>query len=214
MIKKFNLFFGAVIILSVLLGALFATNQNDIKRLMAYSGVIQSGFILSGISSGVLGISASIFYLITYIIQLIGVFTVFSIISGQLSSNFEISNLSGLGKENKFLTLTFSTFMLGIAGLPLTSGFVSKFILITNLWSYEKYLIVIVLMLSTVAGFYFYLKPIWVAAIEKSDNSVERIKISISDKFLLGFMATLTIYFGLLPDTLVNITQWMIENYL
>ena len=104
--------------------------------------------------------------------------------------------------------------MLGIAGLPLTSGFVSKFILITNLWSYEKYLIVIVLMLSTVAGFYFYLKPIWVAAIEKSDNSVEKIKISISDKFLLGFMATLTIYFGLLPDTLVNITQWMIENYL
>ena len=213
-LEKFNLFFGAVIILSVLLGALFATNQNDIKRLMAYSGVIQSGFILSGISSGVLGISASIFYLITYIIQLIGVFTVFSIISGQLSSNFEISNLSGLGKENKFLTLTFSTFMLGIAGLPLTSGFVSKFILITNLWSYEKYLIVIVLMLSTVAGFYFYLKPIWVAAIEKSDNSVERIKISISDKFLLGFMATLTIYLGLLPDTLVNITQWMIANYL
>ena len=104
--------------------------------------------------------------------------------------------------------------MLGIAGLPLTSGFVSKFILITNLWSYEKYLVVIVLMLSTVAGFYFYLKPIWVAAIEKSDNSVERIEISISDKFLLGFMATLTIYFGLLPDTLVNITQWMIENYL
>ena len=213
-LEKFNLFFGAVIILSVLLGALFATNQNDIKRLMAYSGVIQSGFILSGISSGVLGISASIFYLITYIIQLIGVFTVFSIISGQLSSNFEISNLSGLGKENKFLTYTFSTFMLGIAGLPLTSGFVSKFILITNLWSYEKYLIVIVLMLSTVAGFYFYLKPIWVAAIEKSDNSVEKIKISISDKFLLSFMATLTIYFGLLPDTLVNITQWMIENYL
>ena len=49
-IEKFNLFFTAVIILSVLLGALFATNQTDLKRLIAYSGVIQSGFILSGIS--------------------------------------------------------------------------------------------------------------------------------------------------------------------
>lgn len=213
-IEKFNLFFTAVIMLSVLLGALFATNQTDLKRLIAYSGVIQSGFILSGISFGVYGISASIFYLSTYIIQLIGVFTIFSIISGQLSSNFEINNLSGLFKENKFLTITFSIFMLGIAGLPLTSGFVSKFILITNLWSYEKYTLVTVLMLSTVAGFYFYLKPIWVAAVEKTDNTIEKIKIQNSDKLVIGFLAFLTIYLGLLPNSLVNITRWMVENYL
>ena len=213
-IEKFNLFFTAVIMLSVLLGALFATNQTDLKRLIAYSGVIQSGFILSGISFGVYGISASIFYLSTYIIQLIGVFTIFSIISGQLSSNFEINNLSGLFKENKFLTITFSIFMLGIAGLPLTSGFISKFILITNLWSYEKYTLVTVLMLSTVAGFYFYLKPIWVAAVEKTDNTIEKIKIQNSDKLVIGFLAFLTIYLGLLPNTLVNITRWMVENYL
>ena len=213
-IDKFNLFFTAVIILSVLLGALFATNQSDLKRLIAYSGVIQSGFILSGISFGVYGISASIFYLTTYIIQLIGIFTIFSIISGQLSSNFAISNLSGLFKENKFLTITFSIFMLGIAGLPLTSGFVSKFILITNLWSYEKYLLVTVLMLSTVAGFYFYLKPIWVAAVEKTDNTIEKIRIQNSDKLLITTLAFLTIYLGLLPNTLVNISRWMVENYL
>ena len=213
-IDKFNLFFTAVIILSVLLGALFATNQSDLKRLIAYSGVIQSGFILSGISFGVYGISASIFYLTTYIIQLIGIFTIFSIISGQLTSNFAISNLSGLFKENKFLTITFSIFMLGIAGLPLTSGFVSKFILITNLWSYEKYILVTVLMLSTVAGFYFYLKPIWVAAVEKTDNTIEKIKIQNSDKLLITVLAFLTIYLGLLPNTLVNISRWMVENYL
>ena len=213
-IDKFNLFFTAVIILSVLLGALFATNQSDLKRLIAYSGVIQSGFILSGISFGVYGISASIFYLTTYIIQLIGIFTIFSIISGQLSSNFAISNLSGLFKENKFLTITFSIFMLGIAGLPLTSGFVSKFILIANLWSYEKYILVTVLMLSTVAGFYFYLKPIWVAAVEKTDNTIEKIKIQNSDKLLITTLAFLTIYLGLLPNTLVNISRWMVENYL
>ncbi len=160
-LDQFDLFFSAVVILSVIGGALFATNQSDLKRLIAYSGVIQSGFILSGISSGVFGVSASTFYLITYIIQLVGIFTVFSIISGQLSSDFQISNISGLFKENKFITITFAIFMLGLAGLPLTSGFVSKFILITNLWSYERYVLVSVLMLTTVAGFYFYLRPIW-----------------------------------------------------
>ena len=213
-LDQFDLFFSAVVILSVLGGALFATNQSDLKRLIAYSGVIQSGFILSGISSGVFGVSASTFYLITYIIQLVGIFNVFSIISGQLSSDFQISNISGLFKENKFITITFSIFMLGLAGLPLTSGFVSKFILITNLWSYERYILVTVLMLTTVAGFYFYLRPIWVAAVEKTENVVEKIQVKNSDKLLLGVLAALTIYFGLLPNTLVNITRWMVESYL
>ena len=201
-------------IASMIFGAVAAIGQKNLKRLIAYSGVIQSGFILSGISSGVYGISASTFYLITYIIQLIGIFTVFSIISGQLSSDFQISNISGLFKENKFITITFSIFMLGLAGLPLTSGFVSKFILITNLWSYERYILVTVLMLTTVAGFYFYLRPIWVAAVEKTENVVEKIQVKNSDKLLLGVLAALTIYFGLLPDTLVNITRWMVEGYL
>ena len=213
-LDQFDLFFSAVVILSVLGGALFATNQSDLKRLIAYSGVIQSGFILSGISSGVFGVSASTFYLITYIIQLVGIFTVFSIISGQLSSDFQIYNISGLFKENKFITITFSIFMLGLAGLPLTSGFVSKFILITNLWSYERYVLVSVLMLTTVAGFYFYLRPIWVAAVEKTENVVEKIQVKNSDKLLLGVLAALTIYFGLLPNTLVNLTRWMVEGYL
>jgi len=213
-LDKFDLFFTAIVILSVLAGALFATNQSDIKRLIAYSGVIQSGFILSGISFGVYGISASIFYLITYIIQLIGVFTVFSIISGQLSSDFKISNLSGLFKENKFLTITFSIFMLGIAGLPLTSGFVSKFILLTNLWAYQKYLLVSILLLSTVAGFYFYLKPIWIATIEKTETPVENFKIKRSEYFLISSLATMTIFFGLVPSSLINISRWVVQSYL
>ena len=74
--------------------------------------------------------------------------------------------------------------MLGLAGLPLTSGFVSKFILITNLWSYEKYILVFALMLWTVAGFYFYLKPIWIAAIDKPENSVPPIQLKLNDKIV------------------------------
>ena len=213
-IDKFELFFAAVVILSALFGALFATNQTDLKRLVAYSGVIQSGFILSGITSGINGISASVFYLVTYVIQLIGLFYIFSLISGSLGSNFSVENLSGLFKNNKLITIAFSVFMLGLAGLPLTSGFVSKFILITNLWSYEKYTLVVVLMLSTVAGFYFYLRPVWVASIEKSEKELSIISTTISDKLVLLILSGLTIVLGLFPNTLINITRWMVESYL
>ena len=108
------------------------------------------------------------FYLFTYILQLIGIFIIFSIINGKLSSEFKIQSIQGLFINNRFLAASFCVFMFGLAGIPLTSGFVSKFILITNLWSYERYILVTVLMLTTVAGFYFYLRPIWVAAVEKN----------------------------------------------
>ena len=213
-IDNFDLFFVVVVIASIFIGSFFATVQSDLKRLIAYSGVIQSGFILSGIVSGVNGTSASIFYMTAYVIQLIGIFIIFTVISGRLSSNFSIENISGLFVENKFLTICFSIFMLGLAGIPLTSGFISKFILITNLWSYESYLLVVILMLSTVAGFYFYLRPIWIAAIEKSESPVEKITLSRSHVLSLSVLAFATIYFGLLPNSLINISRWVIQNYL
>jgi len=213
-LDKFELFFTLVVLLSALLGALFATNQSDLKRLIAYSGVIQSGFILSGIVSGVFGISASLFYLFSYIVQLLGIFCIFSIIKGQLTSTFGIDELSGLFLNNKFLTICFSIFMFGLAGMPLTSGFVSKFILITNLWSYEKYLLVVVLMLSTVVGFYFYLRPIWIASIEKNENPLSKIDISTSDKVSVGLLAVVTLLLGILPNVLINLTRWVVENYI
>ena len=211
---KFELFFTIVVLLSALLGALFATNQTDLKRLIAYSGVIQSGFILSGMVSGVFGISASLFYLFSYIVQLLGIFSIFSIIKGQLTSTFGIDELSGLFLNNKFLTICFSIFMFGLAGMPLTSGFVSKFILVTNLWSYEKYLLVVVLMLSTVVGFYFYLRPIWIASIEKNENPLSKIDISTTDKLSVGLLAIITLLLGILPNVLINLTRWVVENYI
>ncbi len=213
-LEDFQTFFFVVILLSVLIGSFFASVQSDLKRLIAYSGVVQSGFILSGITSGVNGTSASMFYLFAYILQLIGVFTIFSIISGKLSSNFEMDNIKGLIKNNRFLGISFCVFMFGLAGIPLTSGFVSKFILLTNLWAYEKYFLVSILLLSTVVGFYFYLRPIWIATIEKVDEPVETLLIKKSEYMLIVSLASLTILFGLLPDTLINISRWVVQNYL
>ena len=212
--NEFDSFFLFVVILSVVIGSIFASVQDDLKRLLAYSGVVQSGFILSGIVSGINGTSASMFYLFAYIIQLIGIFVIFSIINGKMSSNFNIQDIQGLIINNKFLAVTFCTFMLGLAGIPLTSGFVSKFILLTNLWAYQKYLLVSILLLSTVAGFYFYLKPIWIATIEKTEKPVENFKIKRSEYLLISSLATMTIFFGLVPSSLINISRWVVQSYL
>ena len=116
--------------------------------------------------------------------------------------------------NNRFLATTFCIFMLGLAGIPLTSGFVSKFILLTNLWAYEKYLLVTILLLSTVAGFYFYLRPIWIATIEKTETPVETLKLKKTEYLLISSLAALTIFFGLVPSSLINISRWVVQSYL
>ena len=213
-IEDFNIFFLIVIISSALIGSLFASIQEDLKRLLAYSGVVQSGFILSGIVSGINGTSASMFYLFTYILQLIGIFIIFSIINGKLSSEFNFQSIQGLFINNRFLAASFCVFMFGLAGIPLTSGFVSKFILLTNLWAYEKYLLVSILLLSTVAGFYFYLRPIWIATIEKTETPMETLKLKKSEYLVISTLVTLTIFFGLVPSSLINISRWIVQSYL
>ena len=211
---EFEFFFLVVVVLSVALGSAFATVQEDLKRLLAYSGVIQSGFILSGIVTGINGTSASMFYLFAYLIQLIGIFIIFSIINGQMSSYFHISNIQGLIVNNRFLAVSFCIFMFGLAGIPLTSGFVSKFILLTNLWAYENYLVVSILLLSTVVGFYFYLRPIWIATIEKTETPVDTLNLKKSEYLIISSLAVFTIFFGLLPSSLINISRWVVQNYL
>ena len=69
-------------------------------------------------------------------------------------------------------------------------------------------------MLSTVAGFYFYLKPIWVAAIDKPDAVVSKITLKLNDKISIGMLAGITILLGLFPNILINISRWVIQNYL
>ena len=153
------------------------------------------------------------FYLFTYILQLIGIFIIFSIINGKLSSEFNIQSIQGLFINNRFLAASFCVFMFGLAGIPLTSGFVSKFILLTNLWAYEKYLLVSILLLSTVAGFYFYLRPIWIATIEKTETPMETLKLKKSEYLVISTLVTLTIFFGLVPSSLINISRWIVRSY-
>ena len=73
---------------------------------------------------------------------------------------------------------------------------------------------VFALMLSTVAGFYLYLKPIWIAAIDKPENTMAKISLQLNEKISIGTLAAVTILLGVFPNVLINISRWVIENYL
>jgi len=208
-----SIVFQIISVLSVVLGSFFAITQSDFKRLIAYSGVAQAGLIFSGIASGGQATISSLFYLVTYMIQLVGIFIVISIVADGFSSTIELDSLKGILKNYPLLGVSFSVFLLGLAGMPLTSGFIAKFLLFTNLWASDLYILVLIFLVASVLGFYFYLKPIWVLSIE--DSSIEsKIVVSKVNLTIVSLLALLTIIIGISPSLLLNFADWVVSSYL
>ena len=117
-----------VAILTMLVGAMIAVTQTDVKRLLAYSSIAHAGFILTAvISSSVQGLSSSLFYLATYGLTTIGAFAVITLVRDSGGEADHLSRWAGLGKRSPLVAGVFALFLLTFAGIPLTSGFAGKF---------------------------------------------------------------------------------------
>ena len=104
-------------------------NQTDVKRMLAYSSVAHVGFILTGvIADNPAGLSATLFYLVAYSFSTVGAFAIVGLIrNADGVEDATISHWAGLGQRYPIVGVMFSMFLLAFAGIPLTSGFISKF---------------------------------------------------------------------------------------
>ena len=125
-----------VAILTMLVGALLAITQTDVKRLLAYSSVAHTGFILTGVlgvqattdlaPGEVSALQAVLFYLATYGFATLGAFAVVSLVRDSAGEVTALDRWAGLGKESPVVAGVFAFLLLAMAGIPLTSGFVGK----------------------------------------------------------------------------------------
>ena len=195
---------AAIAALSMLLGSTVALVQSDIRRMLAYSGVAHAGFILTGVVAGGAGTGEVWFYLGVYTVQLVGAFGVVAAVSGAASSGSGIDAFRGLAKRVPFLAATFSVLLLGMAGLPLTSGFVAKFGVFTEAWQAGYEWLVIVAVLASVIAFFFYLRVIVAMYMEEPvDEAVGQPGLSV--RASLALAALITIVIGIVPGPLLSL---------
>jgi NADH-quinone oxidoreductase subunit N len=197
---------AALAAFSMVLGALLASVQDDVRRLLAYSGVAHAGFILSGVVSGGPGAGEIWFYLAVYTVQLVGAFGVVAAVAGATSGRASISSFNGLARRMPFLATSFAVLLLGMAGLPLTSGFVAKFGVFQDAWLGGFQWLVIVGVLASVIGFYFYLKVIVAMFMQDSDDGPVPTP-AIPTRWALGAAAVVTIALGLFPEPLLSLAR-------
>jgi NADH-quinone oxidoreductase subunit N len=124
----------AVAILTMLVGTVAGAVQTDVKRMLAYSSIAHAGFLVVGLVGFTeLGARATVFYLLAYGLATIGAFAVVTLVREQDASGVvlgeatRLAQWAGLGRKAPWLTAAFALFLLSMAGIPLTAGFLAKF---------------------------------------------------------------------------------------
>jgi len=151
----------AVAIVSMAIGAVLGLTQTDVKRMIAYSSIAHAGFLLVGtIAMTDQGLSGTLFYLLAYGFTTLAAFGVVSLVRDSSGEATHLSAWAGLAKRSPLLAGVFTFLLLALAGIPLTSGFVGKFVVFSAaLRNGMAPLVVIALVFSAVAAF-FYLKVV------------------------------------------------------
>lgn len=153
--------FSIVAIASMIIGNVLAIQQQNIKRLLAYSSIAHLGYLLVAFLPGnAAGVEASVFYLLSYSITLLSAFGVISLLSTRERDAEDLAVYRGLFWRSPLMASVLTFSLLSLAGIPLTMGFLAKFFILNTGVQQQLWLPVIVLVLTSVIGVYYYLRVI------------------------------------------------------
>jgi NADH-quinone oxidoreductase subunit N len=196
---------------SMIVGNLMAITQSSLKRLLAYSGVAQAGYVLIGvIAGGQGGLAAVLFYLFVYMFMNFGAFAVVTVLAGPEGDRDRLSDLNGLYKRSPVMAILMTVFMLSLAGFPPFVGFFGKLFLFTAGVSAGYTWLVVIAVLMSVVSVYYYVRvliPVW-----SPSTRTDKLESSPSSTMAIAISGALSLVLGLYPTTLLIAGQLGIPN--
>jgi NADH-quinone oxidoreductase subunit N len=189
----------ALAALSVVVGSVLAIAQTDIKRLLAYSSVAHAGFILIGLSApGQLGMSAALFYLVSYAVMILGAFGVVMLVSARGEDRTTIASYAGLAKRSPLLAGLMALFLFSLAGIPPTAGFIAKVRVFTVAIGAGHWELALIGVLASVVAAYFYLRVVTVMFMQEPADDAEP-DPSLLPRLAIVIPAVATLVLGVFP---------------
>lgn len=206
-----------VSILTMSVATVAAVNQTDVKRMLAYSSVSHVGFILTGlIADTPAGVSATVFYLIAYSFSTIGAFAIVGLVRGADGvEDPDMNRWAGLGRRSPLVGVMFSLFLLAFAGIPLTSGFTSKFAVFKAAAEGGAVPLVIIGVIASAVAAYFYVRVILLMFFtEPTENTPHVVIPGVLGKAAIAVCAAVTVVLGIVPQPvfdLVDAATWFVR---
>jgi NADH-quinone oxidoreductase subunit N len=205
-ITQFTWVLATLAVFSMTLGNLTALVQTDLKRLLAYSSIAHAGYVMLGIlTTGIVGMSAAVFYVIAYLLMNLGCFYVIYNIAPE-GQNVSFDDLKGLSRRSPLLALTLMVSAFSMAGVPPTIGFIGKFMLFTGAIDKGFYALVIIAVINAAVAAFYYLKLVRVAYCFPDDEK-EVIALPFTAKVMGAFFIVVILVIGAMPQTFLAAAQ-------
>lgn len=207
---------AVVAVLTMVVGAMMGLTQTDIKRMLAYSSIAHAGFILvavagattsiNGLPEGQPGsIGAVLFYVAAYGLATMGAFGLLMVVRQQSGEATSLDAWSGLGRSHPVLGVAMTIFLLSMAGIPLTGGFVGKVLAFTAAWQGGFGWLVLVAVIASLVTAAFYLRIVWVMFFNDPTETTEVTSPGPALSVVLVVAAVGTVALGLVPGPLADL---------
>ena len=208
---------AAVAILSLTVGNLAAMTQSNIKRLLAYSSIGHVGYILLGLVAAVnpngslnpRGLQSMAFYLFVYAFFNTGAFAIVIVLRHKGVIGDEVEDLNGLIQRNPGAAVLMLIFLLSLAGIPPTGGFVAKLLIFWALIETKHYILAVVSVAYILPAVYYYFRMVAAMFVRDSTDPVLPM-ISPAQKFALATMLIITLAAGIFPDQFLRLATYSI----
>ncbi|MCV7057449.1 NADH-quinone oxidoreductase subunit NuoN [Mycolicibacterium gilvum] len=200
----------AIAILTMVVGTVTAVTQTDVKRMLGYSAVAHTGFILTGVIAGNdAGVSSTLFYLFAYGFSTVGAFAVVGLVrNSDGEEDTAMARWAGLGKRYPLVGIVFSLFLLAFAGIPLTSGFVGKFAVFKAAGEGGAIPLVVVGVVASAIAAYFYVRVIVLMFFTDSPDDAPAVVVpSVLTTAVVTVTAAVTFMLGALPQPLLDLAD-------
>ena len=198
----FEMVIVVISILSMTVGNIMALRQNNVKRMLAFSGISHAGFMLMTILSLATAASTLLYYSAAYALAGIASFVVIIYVTKN-KDNEDIFNFNGLGKTNPLLAAILTASLLSMAGIPIFSGFFAKFMLFTQTIKAGYLYLVIIAVINSIISVGYYFKLI-LAMYTKEPND-EKQAVPFLYYFVAVVAILLNIAMGLYPSFVTNL---------
>lgn len=198
----------ALAALTMIVGNLVAIAQTNVKRMLAYSSIAHAGYILIGIAAANrAGLAAVPFYLAAYAFMNLGAWAVVVVVSRKGELGTDLADYSGLFWRNPGVAVAMGLFMFGLAGIPPTAGFTSKFYVFFAALDRNLIWLVVIGVITTVISLYFYLRITVLMFMNRPEAELRPIGVPATIAIVLVIAAAGTLIMGIYPSPFITLAQ-------
>jgi len=198
-------------VLTIVIGNVGAFRQTSLKRMLAYSSVAHSGYVMIGIiaagigGASMLGASGVIFYIFAYTLMTLGAFGVLHLLEGRADSDLTVEDLKGLAAEKPWVALSMTVLLLSLTGIPPTIGFFGKLFIFSAAIKQGLVWLALWGVVGSIISVYYYLRPIVAMYMESPTSEREASGMRPLSYFSVALLALFVLVFGLASEPVYQV---------